>query len=155
MRRYIVIGYLVLLSVMIGLIITLGALVAPVVFHAYDLMTLPITHYDEGLIMQEIFRRSNYIFMALAVAVILYEIYDFRQGRRDKIVMISAFVVFYTIMMFVFYYTPEITLLQQSQQTQTQAFDALHKGSEIDFKIMLFALITLLFRRFTQLVRKK
>ena len=155
MRRYIVIGYLVLLSVMIGLIITLGALVAPVVFHAHDLMTLPITHYDEGLIMQEIFRRSNYIFMALAVAVILYEIYDFRQGRRDKIVMISAFVVFYTIMMFVFYYTPEITLLQQSQQTQTQAFDALHKGSEIDFKIMLFALITLLFRRFTQLVRKK
>ncbi len=155
MRRYIVIGYLVLLSVVVGVILTLGALVAPVVFHAHDLMTLPITHYQEGLVMQEIFRRSNYIFMFVALVIAVYEIYDYRHGRRDKIVMISAFIVLYTIMMFVFYYTPEMTLLQQAQQTQSEAFKSLHLGSELDFKIMLVALVTLLLRRFTQLVRKR
>jgi hypothetical protein len=155
MRRYIVIAYLVFLSVMVGLTLTLGVLVAPVVFHAHDLMALPITHYEEGLVMQEIFRRSTYIYMILAIAILIYEVYDFRQGRRDKFVMIAAFVVIYTIMLFVFYYTPEMIALQQAHQTQSEAFDALHKGSELDFKIMLFALVTLLLRRFTQLVRKK
>jgi hypothetical protein len=155
MRRYVVIGYLVFLSMMVGVTLTLGALVAPVIFHADDLMTLAISHYEEGLIMQEIFRRSVYIYLALALAVLIYEVYDYRNGHRDSIVITSAFVVLFTVFMFAFYYTPDMIALQQAQQTQTAAFESLHKGSELDFKIMLVALLTLLLRRFTQLVRKK
>lgn len=155
MRRYIVIAYLVLLSVMAGVIITLGALVAPVMFHAHEYINIAITHYEEGLIMQEIFRRSNYLLGFLALVIFVYELYDYRKGHRDGIVITSAFVIIFTIMMFIFYYTPDMTALQQVGQTQTPAFDALHKGSEIDFKIMLFTLIVLLIRRFTQLVRKR
>lgn len=155
MRRYVVIGYLVFLSMMVGVTLTLGALVAPVIFHADDLMTLAISHYEEGLIMQEIFRRAVYVYLFLAFLILWYEADDYRNGHRDRIVIVSAFVVLFTICMFAFYYTPDMIALQQAQLTQTQAFDWLHKGSELDFKIMLVAMLTLLLRRFTQLVRKK
>ena len=155
MRRYIVIGYLVFLSVSIGIILTLGALVAPVMFHAHELISQPLTHYSEGLIMQEIFSRTNYIFMALAAAIFSYELYDYRKGQRQIVILMAALMVLFTIAMFVFYYTPDIIALQQAGQTQTDAFKSLHLGSELDFKIMLVSLLVLLLRRFTLLVRKK
>ena len=155
MRRYIVIGYLIFISVAIGLILTLGALVAPVVFHSDELIEQAISHYSQGLIMQEIFSRSQYILLALGVAIFAYELYDYRHGKRDGIVLASAFAAVFTIAMFSFYYIPEMIVLQQAQQTDGEAFKSLHLGSELDFKIMLFTLTVLLFRRFTQLVRKR
>lgn len=137
------------------MIITLGALVAPVMFHSEELIEQAISHYSQGLIMQEIFFRSQYILLALGLAIFTYELYDYRQGRRDGIVLASAFAVIFTIGMFSFYYIPEMLVLQQAHQTDTDAFKSLHLGSELDFKIMLFALIILLLRRFTQLVRKR
>lgn len=155
MRRYIVIGYLIFISIAIGMIITLGALVAPVIFHSHELIEQSISHYSEGLIMQEIFVRAQYILLVLGSAIIIYELYDYRHGKRDAIVLASAFAVVFTIAMFSFYYIPDMLALQQAHQTQTDAFKSLHLGSELDFKIMLFALTVLLFRRFTQLVRKR
>ena len=155
MRRYIVIGYLIFMSISVGVILTLGALVAPVIFHSHELIEQSISHYSEGLIMQEIFYRAHYLLLALALAIFSYELYDYRHGKRDGIVLASAFAVIFTIMMFSFYYIPDMLALQQAHQTQSEAFKSLHLGSELDFKIMLFALVVLLIRRFTQLVRKR
>jgi len=155
MRRYIVIGYLIFISVAIGLILTLGALVAPVIFHSDELIEQAISHYSQGLIMQEIFSRSQYILLALGITIFAYELYDYRHGKRDGIVLASAFAALFTIGMFSFFYIPEMLALQQAHQTDTDAFKSLHLGSELDFKIMLFTLTVLLLRRFTQLVRKR
>ena len=155
MRRYIVIGYLVFISIVVGIILTLGILVAPVMFHAHDLIEQSISHYSEGLIMQEIFRRSQYVLLLLGAVIFVYELYDYRKGKRDGIVLASAFAAIFTIAMFSFYYIPDMLVLQQAHQTQTEAFKSLHIGSKMDFQIMLFALTVLLLRRFTQLVRKR
>lgn len=155
MRRYIVIGYLVALSMSIGIVLTLGALVAPVIFTSQELIAQTISHYNQGVIMTEIFSRANYWLLFLLSMVFVYEVYDYKQGRKDATVLASAVVIVFTSALFVFYYTPDILAMQQAYTTQSAAFDAVHKGSELDYKLLLVALVVLVVRRFTQLVRAK
>ncbi len=155
MRRYIVIGYLVALAMSVGVVLVLGVIVAPVVFHTETLLAVPLARYDAGLVMTEIFVRSNYWWMAMMIFIALYEGYDYKMGRKDMGVMGSAAVAVATMALFVFYYTPDILSMQAAHTTDTPLFEKVHFGSELDFKILLVALLVLLLRRFGQLVRPK
>lgn len=135
-------------------VIVLGVIVAPVIFHADTLISESISHYSQGVIMTEIFVRSNYWFGLIAVFILAYELYDYFNGRRDVVVQIAAFISLFTITLFLFYYTPDIVSMQLAHETQTEAFNIAHKGSELDFKLLLVALLTLLIRRFLKLVHK-
>jgi len=63
--------------------------------------------------------------------------------------MIAAFFVIATSMMFSGVYTPQILEMQALGEaaTKSEAFEALHMGSEIDFKILAVALGVLFIRR--------
>ena len=154
MRRFFVISYLIVLAMSVGAILVLGVITAPVVFGSDALITETISRYSQGVIMTEIFSRANYWLIFLFSFVFLYEAYDFKMFRRDKIVLISAVVVGFTSVMFVFYYSPDIIAMQLAHQTQTEVFENVHKASELDYKMLLVGLLVLLIRRFTQLVRK-
>ena len=155
MRRWIIIIYFVVLSIGVGLILTLGALVAPVVFNSNSLITENITQFSQGLIMTEIFMRGNYILTFVLIYIVIYEGYDYKRGKRDIILNIATFIAIFTLSLFVFYYSPQIIELQNAHDTNSTLFDTIHKGSELDYKITLVALMTLLLRRFSLLIVKK
>ena len=155
MRRYVVISYLILLSTAIGVVLTLGALVAPVVFHSQSLITETLSQYSQGVIMTEIFVRANYFLVFVMGAIIVYEAYDYKMGRKDIVVFVSSALVVLSIALFAFYYTPDILEMQANHTTKSLAFDQVHFSSELDFKVLLIALLSLVVRRFTKLVRAK
>ena len=155
MRRYIVIGYLVALSVTIGLVLTLGILVAPVVFNTQTLITDTLSHFSQGVVMTEIFVRANYWLIMMMSMVVIYEAYDYKMGRKDPYVFVSSLVVVFTIGLFAFYYTPLILEMQAARDTTSDVFKNIHTMSELSYKLLLVGLVVLVLRRFTQLVRAK
>jgi len=142
--------YLLLVAMTLGAVLTLGIFVTATIFHSdsYLVGTL-LDHYNEGVLMAEIFRRFSYFISFMAFAVFIFEANEYKHGRRDNWAMVSAFFVITTAMMFSAIYTPKILAMQAmgAEATQSDAFAALHMGSEIDFKILALALGVLFIRR--------
>ncbi len=147
---YIELAYLLLLGASFGAVLVLGIIVASVVFNSeHYLATALLSHYNEGILMGEIFHRFSYWIYGLSMAVLVYEVLEYRALRRDGIAQIAALVVIGTSLMFSGVYAPKILEMQALgiAATQSDAFDALHKASELDFKILALALGVLFFRR--------
>jgi len=153
---YIDFFYLFLLASSAGAVFTLGAIVAPIIFHSNEIIiNINLDHYNMGLIMATIFKKFSYWIYFLALYVALYEILEYKKGFLDKISLISAFFVFSTSMLFSGVYTPKILSMQAlgKEATMSDSFSKLHLASEIDFKILLIALIVLFIRRLMLLRR--
>lgn len=149
-RLYIELAYLLLLGATVGAVLVLGIFVAPVIFHSEALLTTAfLDNYDEGMLMAEIFRRFTYWTYLTTIAIILFEVYEYKQARRNKIAMISAFIAVSTMLLFSAVYTPKILAMQAEgvEATLSDAFASLHSASELDFKILAVALIVLFFQR--------
>ncbi len=150
MRKWIDIGYLMLLGVGLGLVLTLGAIVAPVIFHANDYLgSVLLSHYQMGLLMTAIFLKGNYFLNFLAGAILLREGYAYKSFDRDILVIPSAATALLMIFLFTLYYTKEIVALQAlgAEVTQSETFLAMHKASELDFALLALSLALLLGRR--------
>jgi len=142
--------YLIVLAMSAGGVFVLGVFVAPVVFNADTLFNLSqIGRFEEGLIMAEIFRRFTFWLYVAGLFIVVYEVYLFKIMQRDKVASLSAFTSVFAIAMFNGVYTPKILELQTQGASvmETPAFESLHKASELDFKILLVALLVLVFRR--------
>jgi hypothetical protein len=151
---YVELAYLLLLGSTLGAVLVLGIVVAAVIFNSDNYLSMALLdHYNEGLLMGEIFRRFSYVTYLLAASVVLYEIFEYRALRRDLIAQLSAFVVISTSLLFSAVYTPKILQMQAmgAEATMSDAFEGLHTASEIDFKILAVALIVLFVRRVTLL----
>ena len=149
-RLYIEIAYLLLLGATLGAVLVLGIFVASTIFNSEALLSVALLdHYNEGVIMAEIFRRFTYWGYVTLVAIVLFELYEYKQFRRDNMAMGSAFIAASTLLLFNAVYTPKILALQKEgpEATVTEAFENLHVASEIDFKILAAALIVLFVRR--------
>ena len=147
---YIDFAYLIILAATFGAVIALGALVAPVIFHNSSLgLEVVVDRYNAGIMMAEVFSRFSYWLYAVALYVVVYELYMYKQGQRDKYVFVSAVVVTFTSLMFSGVYSPKILAMQDlgREATQSDTFMAIHKASEIDFKILAVALLVLFIRR--------
>jgi hypothetical protein len=143
-------SYLLLIGASLGAVLVLGIFTAPVVFHSESLpLGVMLDNYQEGVIMSEIFRRFTYWAYVLAAVVAVYELYEFKMMRRDRIAGLSGFVTVSTSLLFSAVYTPRILELQQqgAEATMTETFASLHTASELDFKILAVALIVLFYRR--------
>ncbi len=147
-------SYFIVLLVSVGGVLTLGAIVAPVVFHP-EIVGLDMSRFESGLLMSEIFRRFSYFLNFTALFIVLYEIIKYRFMQRDKIVILSAITSFATISMFTSVYIPKILELQAKGKefTSSKTFDNLHFASELDFKILAVALLVLFVRRLMLLKR--
>ena len=155
MRKYIDIAYLLVVGATIGLVLGLGIIVAPVVFHADIYTGVELTHYQMGLVMTEIFLRSNYWLNAVAIAIIFYEGYEYKSFRRDRLALPSAATAVLMIFLFTLYYTKAIVAYQRMGESVVNdpAFEALHKGSEIDFMLLALSLVLLFTRRLYLLMK--
>ncbi len=150
LKKIVEIGYLILLGIGVGLVVTLGAFVAPVVFHANDYLGEDIlNHYQMGLLMTGIFIKSGYFLNFLAFVIILKEGYAYKTFDRDIIVVPSAATAILMIFLFTLYYTKRIVAMQALGESVVSdpVFESLHKASELDFALLGLSLILLLVRR--------
>ncbi|MCJ7764976.1 MAG: DUF4149 domain-containing protein [Thiovulaceae bacterium] len=149
-KQWTVTIYLLLVAMALGGVLTLGIFVAATIFHSDNyLASVLLDHYNEGLLMAEIFRRFSYFIYFIALVVFAFEANEFKHGRRDNYALVSGFIVITASLMFSGVYTPKILEMQAlgAETTQSDAFEALHMASEIDFKILAVALAVLFIRR--------
>jgi len=150
LRLGVEIGYLILLGVTLGAVLTLGIFVASTIFNSEQYLTSVIlSHYDQGILMSAIFNKFNFFLSFVVLIIMLYEGYDYKSAKRDKIVMLFAFLIVVFSLLFVGYYTPIILELQAQgvDATQSEIFRNNHIASEIIFKFLAFSLLMLLGRR--------
>ncbi len=150
MLRWIDIVYMILLGVTLGLVLTLGGVVAPVVFHANDFLGANLlSHYQMGLLMTAIFLKGNYLLNFTAVAIILRESYDYKRFIRDRWIVPSAGTAVLMIFLFTLYYTKQIVSYQAKGASivDDPTFQSIHKASELDFALLALSLILLMGRR--------
>lgn len=142
--------YLLLVAMTLGAVLTLGIFVAATIFNSDSYLAgALLDHYNEGVLMAEIFRRFSYFISFIALVVFVFEANEYKHGRRDTWALVSAFFVITSAMMFSAIYTPKILEMQAlgTEATQSDAFQALHMGSELDFKVLALALGVLFIRR--------
>lgn len=140
-------GYLILLSLVLGAGLYAGIVVAPVTFHTDLYLGADLlTRFQEGQIMSENFLRLSYLVDAMVLAVVLYEGYKYKKFERDTLTQVATFFVLATALLFSHYYIPDIIAMQNQgeEMTKSLAFINTHKGSEINFKIFAFATLVLI-----------
>lgn len=152
MNKKVLIDTLYVLSIAMtaGAVLVLGVFVAAVVFHSEMFLSLPLlSRYEEGKIMGEIFRRFSYWGYFMAAVIALYEASRYKMMQIDKVSVLSAIGSIGTLLLFSAVYTPKILEYQSQGEAvmMDQGFEALHKASEIDFKILLATLLILFVRR--------
>ncbi|HEX5328801.1 DUF4149 domain-containing protein [Sulfuricurvum sp.] len=149
--------YLLLIAMTAGAVLVLGAFVAAVVFHSEIYLTLPLlSRYEEGKIMGEIFRRFTYWAYFMSIVITVYEVSRYKVMQIDKIAILSAMGSLSTLLLFSAVYTPKILEYQvRGEAAIDGSFEALHKASEIDFKILLLMLVILFGRRAYLMAVKK
>lgn len=148
--------YLLLLGISIGAILISGVVVAPVVFHASDYLPLKeLSRYESGLIMTQVFVQLNLLLNTTAILVLLYEVFHIRVYGFCYLGSISALIAVVCIVLFTQYYTPYILEAQAQGSTilHSAKFEAMHVGSERDFKFLLVALLVLFCARVYRFVR--
>lgn len=143
-------SYLIILASTFGAVLALGALVAPVVFNNHTLgMEIVVDRYNAGMIMAEVFHRFSYWLYFVGFYVIIYELYMYKIGQRDLYIFVSSVTTAFTALMFSAVYAPKILVMQNlgREATNSDTFLAVHKASELDFKILAVALLVLFIRR--------
>ena len=69
-----------LLAVLIGAELTLGILVAPVIFFPQNIIGDGVlTHFMSGQMMTKIFLKFNYILLFISIAIMISELFDLRK----------------------------------------------------------------------------
>ncbi len=157
MKRILDTGYLILLGASIGGILTLGIIMTSTIFHSADYIGPLLSHYQEGQIMSGGFDKFSYFLTFMFFVIMFYEMYSYKILQRDKTVMLSSLVALFSIGLFIGVYTPRILEMQKLGQeaTASSEFESLHLGSELDFKILVVALLVLMGRRLYVLLGKK
>lgn len=148
-KIYLDIAYILLIAMTAGAVSVLGIVTAAVVFHSEFYLTVPLlSRYEEGKIMGEIFRRFSYWGYFMAAVIAVYEVSRYKVMQIDKISILSAMGTIATLLMFSAVYTPKILEYQsRGEAAIDESFEALHKASELDFKLLLLLLLVLFARR--------
>ena len=145
-KKIVTVSYIALLFITLGAVLSSGIFVASTIFNSEDVFkTQLLTRFEEGILMTEVFIKLNGLIHLTVLAILLVEVYRYKSFDRDYVLLTAAIVAVFCGLLFTQYYTPEILAMQAqgAQATQTAAFDATHKGSEIAFKLFALALMVL------------
>ncbi len=142
--------YLLLLGILGGSLITLGMMVAPIVFKAPSILPeFNLTLFESGKLMSQIIVRFNFLLGAIGFVVLLYEIISFIYDKRSLVYLILGVAIGALCLLFVFYYTPYILNAQKVGEAAIQSaeFARAHAQSEWLFKELLVLVCALFFLR--------
>jgi len=144
------ITYLLLIGLCVGAELSVGALVAPVIFFPSGFLGEGVlSHFQSGVLMTQVFLRFNVLLMVCTSLIVIYEIYMSASKNRDFISAFLLFVVLSGALAFVLYFTPYIVEAQKAgaAATGTADFKKIHELSELVIKVVLVGQIALFFRR--------
>lgn len=150
MKKGILVSYMLLLGLVIGIEVSVGVLVAPVIFFPAPLIGEGVlSHFQSGLMMTQIFLRFDAILFIITMFGFFYEVVVFVQKKDILAFVLAALVVLFAAA-FIFYYTPAVIEMQKLGEaiTQSSDFASIHKQSEICLKALMVVQIALFFRRF-------
>lgn len=148
-------SYLFLLALIIGVEISIGAFLAPVVFFpAKYIGEGVLSIFQSGQLMTQVFLKYNMLLIAVSLVSIIYELINLIKNKEDSFnFKFSAFMLSFIVLglasSFAFYFTPYIVHAQSLGElaTTTNDFASVHKTSEIVMKIMIIAQTILFFVR--------
>ncbi|RAZ57210.1 DUF4149 domain-containing protein [Campylobacter hyointestinalis] len=148
-------SYLFLLALIIGVEISIGAFLAPVLFFpAKYIGEGVLSLFQSGQLMTQVFLKYNTLLIAVCLVSIIYELINLIKNKEDSFnFKFSAFMLSFIVLglasSFAFYFTPYIVNAQSLGElaTTTNDFARIHKASEIVMKIMIIAQTILFFVR--------
>ena len=139
---------------MIGTELTLGILVAPVIFFPQNIIGEGVlTHFMSGQMMTKIFLKFNYVLLFVSAFVAVSELFDLRKKLAFSLKFSTFMLSFLNLALalsFVFIFTPFIVQAQGlgAEATQTAEFAKMHSASEYVMKVMLVLQLILFFLKF-------
>ena len=139
---------------MIGTELTLGILVAPVIFFPQSIIGEGIlTHFMSGQMMTKIFLKFNYVLLFVSAFVAVSELFDLRKKLAFSLKFSTFMLSFLNLALalsFVFIFTTFIVQAQSlgDEATQTAEFAKMHSASEYVMKVMLVLQLILFFVKF-------
>ena len=143
--------YLLLLGIGVGAIIAC-IFSAPTLFRAGEILTLPITKEQSGVLMGRIFENLNIVLFIVAGGIIVFEFIVAKMLRNSSIVIVlSAGISLIMIFLFALYYTPYIL---SAPDTQSPEFQSMHAQSVIVFDILLVSLCVLFVSKFLKIAQR-
>ena len=147
-EKYVEIFYILLLASTFGISIFVGAVIAPTIFGSELVFADEVlSKFQEGLLMTAIFIKFNYLLNFVAISILLFESYFYKNGNRNNFTLSIIFIFLSTVLLFTNYYTPQILEMQSMEITEGKIFDNLHFASELDFKIFSLALLILILKK--------
>lgn len=140
--------YQFLLAGLIGLELTLGILVAPLIFHPEKVGVInTLNQFQSGLIMTQLFVQMGYILLGVSLFSLIFELFSFKKHLLRPILSISIILL---ACVFVFYFTDFILQAQNlgESATQSKEFRSIHKWGEWTLKLIVALQILLFFLPF-------
>ena len=143
--------YLAMLGIAIGVEIAAGAFIAPVIFFPQKYLGDGVlSHFQSGILMTQVFLKTNMLLSIVALYSLIFEITSWvKKNKNDIFSTICALLGVGLSAVFVFYHTPFIVEAQAqgALATATEAFNTMHKQSEVVMKSLMVIQLSLLFRR--------
>lgn len=134
-------AYLLLLGVCVGAMVACGMMSAPIIFRAGEILSMPISVEQSGILMGLIFQKLSILLYIVGIIIFVFELFAARLFRTSGVlVMLSAGVSIMMILLFNLYYMPYILNVTD---TQAPEFESMHAQSVIVFKILVVSLATL------------
>lgn len=134
-------AYLLLLGVCVGAMVACGMMSAPIIFRAGEILSIPISVEQSGILMGLIFQKLSILLYIVGIIIFVFELFAARLFRTSGVlVMLSAGVSIMMILLFNLYYMPYILNVTD---TQASEFESMHAQSVIVFKILVVSLATL------------
>jgi len=150
MTKFMTAFYIFILCCSIAIIFVLGSFVAPTIFHTERIHGVALlSHFDAGLVMSQIFVKSNYILLITLATIGIYDGMRIYRRKSNALVASLAGLSMLGLALHIFFFTPKILEYQAAGEmaTKLDTFATIHKLSESDFKFTLAALICLVFVR--------
>ncbi|MDD2383662.1 MAG: DUF4149 domain-containing protein [Sulfurospirillaceae bacterium] len=142
--------YVLLLGLALGVEIAAGAFVAPVIFHPERYLGADVlTHFQSGILMTQVFLKTNILLSVVALYSIVYELMAWIKKEHDNFALVLSLCTLILTSLFIFYYTTFIVDAQLlgPQATMTAEFAKMHQESEWVIKILMMVQSVLLFRK--------
>ena len=134
-------AYLLLLGVCVGAMVACGMMSAPIIFRAGEILSIPISVEQSGILMGLIFQKLSILLYIVGIIIFVFELFAARLFRTSGVlVMLSAGVSIMMILLFNLYYMPYIL---NATDTQAPEFESMHTQSVIVFKILVVSFATL------------
>lgn len=147
--------YIFIIAALIGIELSLGALVAPVVFFPQQIIGEGVlSHFQSGQLMSEIFARYGGILIAVSVICLVFEMINFNNNKSQSFrlrlsTLMLTLVNIILALLFVLYFTDYVINAQKigAEATTTQEFAQIHAVSEWCMKLIVVFQAVLFFAK--------